>query len=1056
MKHLYAWAWQAKYASIALLLVFTFLWKAPAAVGQTPYPMAAGPYAESFDDLAAWTADFGAGAGASRYGKATPQPTLPNTNTVFSANASGGVQKGSGEHLNKIVLLATGTTDGANAAAFDLYLDFSGTTAGTLGLDWATVFNSTGNRQATFKLQTNTGPGGSFLDLDHPAVVLTNNVAASGALSEVALPAAFNQKADARIRFFLITSAGGSTGSRPKISLDNIRITATAATQPPTPAAPALALSPAALADFGSVVVGAASATRSFTLSGTNLSGPVTITPPAGFEVRTGTGAFACCPLVLTPQDGTLPPTAIEVRFAPAASGAQQGSIAVSSTGAPAQEVALSGTGQAPVYPPTLSTTLLTDTGTASVRTGGTVESDGGSAISERGVVWATAPSPGLDAGRLADAAAGTGAFTSQVGGLLPNTTYYLRAYATNAAGTAYGEEYPFTTQAVALAAEPTGAATLSASEVGPHSLQLHFPGGNGAKRLVLARQGSAVDALPTDGTAYAGDAAFGAGDQLGTGNYVLYAGAGTSLAVTGLQPNTIYHFAVVEYNDNDTRFAENYLTASPALLSQATPAAPGQLLLEEHFNYAAGALLTDHNWAAHSGAGTRALTVTDEGLSYPGYAASGMAAALVASGEDVNRSFAPAYPRTPVYVSFLVKVTNANAAGDYFLHLGPASLGTTFRSRVYVRKTASNKAQFGISGSGSTPAYTSQEYDLDATHLLVLKYSFDENGNLSQLFVNPAADQEPATAAVSAAEAGSTSPASIGTLALRQGSNSPELVTDGIRVATTFRLARTGFNCRLPAPAFTATAACPGSATSFSDLSTEIDPDAAYAWDVDADGQVDYTSRGAISHTYPAAGTYTASLTITQGGCSKTFSGEVTVAGALVPQPITGRESQALPAQNTTYALGGSGASTFLWTLSGGGEIVAGQGTEAIQVNWTGKPGTHLLSVRYGNGQDCPAETASLDVTLYDPALVLAYPNPFTEKATIQFSLAQQQSYTVEVFDPLGHLVKHLQSGTAAAGELVKVDWQPGTAARGVYFLRITTGKNTVRHLRLVWIGGR
>lgn len=1053
MNHLYKKIRQANYAPAGLLFVLAFLVMAAPAFSQTPFPLASGNYAENFDDLANWTSDFGAGTGAGHFGKAAPQPALPNSNTVFSTNASGGVQKGSGEHLQKIVLLATGTTNGANAAAFDLHLDFSATTAGTLSLDWATVFNSTGNRQATFKLQTNTGANGSFVDLDHPAVVLTNNVAASGSLSEVALPAAFHQKADAKIRFFLITSAGGSTGSRPKISLDNIRITATAATQPP---AATITVTPASLGDFGPVAAGAASTPRSFTLSGSNLSGPVTITPPPGFEVRTGTGAFACCPLVLPPREGKLSPMAIEVRFAPAGTGSLAGSLSFSSPGAADQALALSGTGQAPVYPPTLSTAALAGTGSTSVSTGGSIEEDGGSAITERGVVWATTANPDLGAGRSVDAAAATGDFSTQVTGLLPNTTYYLRAYASNSAGTAYGEELEFTTQAVALAAEPTVAATLSASQVGPVSLQLHFAGGNGVKRLVIARQGSAVGALPADATTYAANPAFGAGAQLGNGNYVLYAGTGTSLAVTNLQPNTTYHFAVLEYNDNDTRYAENYLTASPAVLAQATPAAPDRVLVEENFDYPAGALLTANNWTAHSGAGTRALTVTDSGLSYPGYAASGLAAALVASGEDANRSFAPVYPRTPVFVSFLVQVADAPVAGDYFLHLGPATLGTSFRSRVFVRKTASNKVLFGISGSGSSPEYSSQEYDLDATHLLVLKYSFDETGNLSQLFVNPASDAEPATATVSAAEAGSTSPASIGTLALRQGSNSPELVLDGLRVATTYRLAKTGLNCRQPAPAFTPTAACPGAATSFSDASTEVDPEASYAWDVNQDGQVDYTTRGGISHTYPVPGTYTASLTITQGGCSKTFRQEVIVSAPPVRQEITGEENEPIRAQNATYSLTGTGASAFQWRLSGGGEIVGGQGTSAVQVNWTDKPGNYQLSVTYGVGPDCPGETSSLEISVYDPAVVLAYPNPFVDKATIQFSLSQEQAYTVEVFDPLGHLVQVLKSGTAAAGELVKAEWVPGSTARGVYFVRITSDGTVLRHLRLVWIGGR
>ena len=76
---------------------------------------------------------------------------------------------------------------------------------------------------------------------------------------------------------------------------------------------------------------------------------------------------------------------------------------------------------------------------------GGTVVSDGGDPVTARGVCWSTTPTPTIADNHTVDGA-GTGVFTSQMTGLAPLTTYYVRAYAVNAVGTAYGEVRIFTT----------------------------------------------------------------------------------------------------------------------------------------------------------------------------------------------------------------------------------------------------------------------------------------------------------------------------------------------------------------------------------------------------------------------------------------------------------------------------------------------------------------------------------------------------------------------------------------------------------------------------------
>ncbi len=101
-----------------------------------------------------------------------------------------------------------------------------------------------------------------------------------------------------------------------------------------------------------------------------------------------------------------------------------------------------------------------------------------------------------------------------------------------------------------AFAAEPTNSSTsLTIGTTTCSSAQLNWISGNGAKRIVIAKAGSAVSALPVDGMVYSANAAFGSGADLGGGNFIVYDGTANNTNVTGLTPGVNYHFSVVEYN---------------------------------------------------------------------------------------------------------------------------------------------------------------------------------------------------------------------------------------------------------------------------------------------------------------------------------------------------------------------------------------------------------------------------------------------------------------------------------------------------------------------------
>jgi hypothetical protein len=98
------------------------------------------------------------------------------------------------------------------------------------------------------------------------------------------------------------------------------------------------------------------------------------------------------------------------------------------------------------VVKPTVSTVPVTAITITRARAGGEVRADGGAPVTARGVTWSTASNPTISDYRTSDGA-GTGTFISEMGGLSPGGTYYVRAFATNSAGTAYGEEVSFTTE---------------------------------------------------------------------------------------------------------------------------------------------------------------------------------------------------------------------------------------------------------------------------------------------------------------------------------------------------------------------------------------------------------------------------------------------------------------------------------------------------------------------------------------------------------------------------------------------------------------------------------
>ena len=91
----------------------------------------------------------------------------------------------------------------------------------------------------------------------------------------------------------------------------------------------------------------------------------------------------------------------------------------------------------------TTGVSAITD---SSALSGGSIASDGGAAVIARGICFGKSPNPTVDSTKIIDKFTSKEYFSVQLSALEQNTTYYLRAFATNSAGTAYGNNVQFTT----------------------------------------------------------------------------------------------------------------------------------------------------------------------------------------------------------------------------------------------------------------------------------------------------------------------------------------------------------------------------------------------------------------------------------------------------------------------------------------------------------------------------------------------------------------------------------------------------------------------------------
>lgn len=201
---------------------------------------------------------------------------------------------------------------------------------------------------------------------------------------------------------------------------------------------------------------------------------------------------------------------------------------------------------------PELTTTAVSGITQTSAVSGGNITSDGGAEVTERGVCFSsTRTTPDISDSKTSNGS-GTGSFTSNITGLTGNTTYYIRAYATNSQGTGYGSVVTFKTSPVLP--------TVTTTNPYPTSSTTGTGGGNvssdGGSPVTVRGACWSLNANPTTSNSKTSDGT-------GTGTF--------TSSLTGLSANTTYHVRAYATNAVGTAYGlDRTFSTDPVTVTDA------------------------------------------------------------------------------------------------------------------------------------------------------------------------------------------------------------------------------------------------------------------------------------------------------------------------------------------------------------------------------------------------------------------------------------------------------------------------------------------------------
>jgi uncharacterized protein (TIGR02145 family) len=200
--------------------------------------------------------------------------------------------------------------------------------------------------------------------------------------------------------------------------------------------------------------------------------------------------------------------------------------------------------------PPTVTTSAVSSVTSSTASINGNIGSDGGAPVIARGLCWSISPNPTVAADTTIDGT-GIGSFSGTINGLTNNTLYHVRAYATNVAGTTYGEDLSFTTSAIPTVITAEASSVISTSAVSGGNVLYQGDSPVTARGICWNTQfnPTTADGFTTNGQ--------------GTGQF--------TSEIINLTPGITYHIRAYATNLAGTAYGEDKSFTTPCLPSIST-----------------------------------------------------------------------------------------------------------------------------------------------------------------------------------------------------------------------------------------------------------------------------------------------------------------------------------------------------------------------------------------------------------------------------------------------------------------------------------------------------
>lgn len=753
-------------------------------------------------------------------------------------------------------------------------------------------------------------------------------------------------------------------------------------------------LSAGALNAFGSVCINTTAGPQSFTLNGTDLSAAnIGVGPLTGFTFSTTSGGTYSSSLTITQPGGTYSGT-VYVKFAPTLVQSYNGNIPVTGGGAPAINVAAAGSG-INTAPSVLSVSPATSVTGTTATCSGNVTDQGCQTITARGICYGTSVNPDITGTKTTETGT-TGAFSSNLTGLAPATLYHYRAYATSSAGTSYGADYTFTTLTVA----PTVVTTTATLVTGTSATLNGTVNANNSSTAVTFEYGTTIS--------YGTSVAATPGTVTGTIT------TNAAYALTGLVPNTTYHYRIVGVNAGGTSNGNDMtFTTSVVLPTVFTNAAssvtstsatingtinPNNATTTATFDFGTSTAYGTIYTAAQSpltGNSFIGTTYNVTGLipnTVYWFRANGTNSAGTASGVDAMFITTAVAPTVVTTAATGIGATSATLNGTVNANNQSSTvtiewgLNTSYGNTVTptpstVTGTTTTAVSYALSGLVNSTTYhyrvvatnaTGTTYGNDMTFFTTCP-SPDPAGTISgpNAVCNLASGIVYTVPVINNATSYSwTVPTGV---TIVSGSTTNSITVNYGASAVSGNISVYGINScgngtasslavtvyPIPVPVINGTnSVCAG--TTGVVYTTDAGK-SNYVWTITAGGVITAgAGTNSITVTWNTAGAQSVSVNYTNAGsCSATSPTVYPVTVNARPAVTLNGAANACAGHSYIYSTE-AGMSNYTWTVSAGGTITSGTGTNSIVVLWN-TTGSKTVSVNYNNTAGCPALTATV-----------------------------------------------------------------------------------------------